>query len=97
MNDTPTPVLVCCLQCDGPVLSNAAACTACGMAPTGKEFPYILQQPVTPDIAGMCKWWAIWCVGVWALAGFSLGIVSSLLVTAVSAVYLFRILRAYYR
>jgi hypothetical protein len=36
-------------------------------------------------------------LGVWALAGFSFGIVSSIAVSVVSAIYLFRILRAYYR
>jgi hypothetical protein len=86
-----------CVQCQGPVASSAGGCPACGAALTGKEFPYIIQRSSAPDIPGLIKWWAILSLGIWALAGFSFGIGSSLLFTVVSLVYLVRILRAYYR
>ena len=78
-------------------MQDAAACTACGTPVSGKEFPYVLAQSAAPDIPGMLKWWGIWSLAIWALAGFSFGKASSLLFTGVSALYLFRILRAYYR
>lgn len=86
-----------CMQCESPVVSTAGQCPSCGTPVSGKEFPYISRQAAGPDIGGLFKWWGIWSLGVWALAGFSFGIISSMALTAVSAVYLFRILRAYYR
>ncbi len=88
--------VLACVQCGGPVPSNAAKCYNCGAALTGKEFLYIPQQAAGPDIQGMIKWWAILSVGVFALGGFSFGIGSSLAFTAITLVYLIRILRAYY-
>jgi hypothetical protein len=85
-----------CMQCESPVVSTAGQCQTCGTALSGDEFPYMPRQAAGPDINGLLKWWVIWCLGVWALAGFSFGIISSFLVSAVSAVYLVRILRAYY-
>ena len=78
-------------------MEDALVCNACNTPVNGKEFPYILQQPAVADMGGLVKWWVIWCLAIWALAGFSLGITSSILFTAVSLVYLVRILRAYYR
>lgn len=89
--------IVSCVNCEGPVPSTAAACTACGTPLGGKEFAYIHRQEAGPDIPGLFKWWGIWSVGIWALSGFSLGIGSSLMLTLVSGIYLVRILRAYYR
>lgn len=86
-----------CRQCQGPVMQDAHSCMACGTPVNGKEFPYIMQQAASPDIRGLLKWWGIWAALVWAGAGFSFGVTSSLLFTGVSAIYLFRILRAYYR
>jgi hypothetical protein len=91
----PVPVLSC-TGCNGPVMQNAGSCASCGTPVSGREFPYAVRLPSGPDIPGMCKWWAIWCAGIWALSGFSFGIGSSLAVTAVSLVYVIRILRAYY-
>jgi len=78
-------------------MQDAPVCSTCGTPVTGKEFPYILSQEAAPDVLGLCKWWGIWSFVVWALAGFSFGVTSSLLFTGLSAIYLFRILRAYYR
>jgi len=78
-------------------MANAQVCKACNSPVKGKEFPYILPQPAVADIGGLIQWWAIWCLAIWALAGFSLGITSSLLFTGASLVYLVRILRAYFR
>ena len=86
-----------CEQCESPVVATAGECAACGAPLSGTELPYIAHQAAGPDFAGLFKWWGIWCLGVWALAGFSFGMASSIAVSAVSAVYLFRILRAYYR
>ncbi len=102
---TPTPApapaievkVLSCGQCESPVVSTAGECTTCGTPVSGTELPYIARQEAGPDITGMLKWWGIWSLGVWALAGFSFGIVSSIAVSIVSAIYLFRILRAYYR
>lgn len=85
-----------CVQCEGPVPSNAPKCYTCGAPLTGKEFAYIPRQVSGPDIQGMIKWWAILSVGVFALGGFSFGIGSTLAFTAITLVYLIRILRAYY-
>jgi len=85
-----------CVQCEGPVPSNAPKCYTCGAPLTGKEFAYIPRQVSGPDIQGMIKWWAILSIGVFALGGFSFGIGSSLAFTAITLVYLIRILRAYY-
>ena len=94
----PTEVLVVsCVNCESPVVSTAGKCSTCGTPVTGKEFPYIVRQEASPDVQGLFKWWGIWSLAVWALAGFSFGVTSSIAFTAVSAVYLFRILRAYYR
>ncbi|MEP5763022.1 MAG: hypothetical protein ABJ308_00440 [Halieaceae bacterium] len=89
--------VVSCITCEGPVASTASKCFACGSPLTGKEFVYISRQAAAPDIGGMIKWWAIWSVVVLALGGFSFGIGSSIGFTAVTLVYLVRILRAYYR
>lgn len=78
-------------------MQDASACAACNTPVSGKEFPYIVQHPASADIPGLVKWWAIWCLVIWGLAGFSLGVISSLIFTGVSLVYLVRILRAYYR
>jgi hypothetical protein len=78
-------------------MQDAPACKACSSPVTGKEFPYIAAQPATADIPGLIKWWGIWCLAIWALSGFSLGVTTSLLFSGVSLIYLVRILRAYYR
>ena len=88
--------VLACIQCEGPVPSSATRCYNCGAPLTGKEFAYIPRQVAGPDINGMIKWWAILSVGVFALGGFSFGIGSSIAFTAITLVYLIRILRAYY-
>jgi hypothetical protein len=93
----PEVLVVSCINCESPVVSSAGKCVTCGTPVTGKEFPYIARQAARPDIKGLFKWWGIWSLGVWALAGFSFGAISSSIFTAVCIVYLFRILRAYYR
>lgn len=86
-----------CLQCESPVVSTAGECPACGTPLSGGEIAYMSRQTTGPDIHGLFKWWAIWCLGVWAVSSFSLGLVSWTAVSAVSAVYLLRIMRAYFR
>ncbi len=77
--------------------STADKCHACGAPVTGKEFAYIPRQSSdSPDIPGMMKWWAIWSVGIFVFSGFSMDVGPSLAFTAVTAVYLLRIVRAYY-
>ncbi len=88
--------VLACVQCGGPVPSNATNCYNCGAPLTGKEFAYIPHQAAGPDIRGMIKWWAILSIGVFALGGFSFGIGSSIAFTVLTLVYLIRILRAYY-
>lgn len=88
--------VLACIQCEGPVASNAAKCVACGAPLTGKEFPYISRRPAGPDIAGMIKWWAILSVVIFALGGFSFGIGSSIAFSALTLVYGVRILRAHF-
>lgn len=88
--------VLACINCGGPVPSNAAKCYQCGSPLTGKEFTYIAQQAAGPDIAGMVKWWAVLSVIVFALGGFSFGVGSSIAFTVVTLVYMVRILRAYY-
>ncbi len=79
------------------MISTAGECPACGAPVSGKEFPYMTRQAAGPDIRGLFKWWGIWCLGVWALSGFSFGILSWTALSVVSAIYLLRIMRAYYR
>jgi hypothetical protein len=86
-----------CLQCESPVVATAGACPTCGVPLSGGEFPYQSRQQAGPDIRGLFKWWGIWSLGIWALSGFSLEVVSTTAISAASAVYLLRILRAYYR
>ncbi|MCZ6831973.1 MAG: hypothetical protein O7F73_20775 [Gammaproteobacteria bacterium] len=86
-----------CMECESPVLSTAGECPTCGTPVSGKEFPYSTRQAAGPDIRGLFKWWGIWSLGVWALSGFSFGIMSSTALSVVSAIYLLRIMRAYYR
>ena len=88
--------VLACINCGGPVPSNGLKCFACGSPLTGKEFAYIPTQAAGPDIAGMVKWWAILSVVVFALGGFSFGVGSSIAFTAITLVYMVRILRAYY-
>ncbi|MEE4659662.1 MAG: hypothetical protein V2J89_04285 [Halieaceae bacterium] len=95
--DNPQVSVLSCIQCEGPVASTAGKCHACGTPLTGKEFAYIPRQHGgSPDIAGMVKWWAVLSVAIFVFSGFSMGMGSSLLFTAVTAFYLVRILRAYY-
>ncbi len=88
--------VLACVNCGGPVASNASKCHACGAPLTGKEFAYIPRQEPGPDIAGMLKWWAILSVVVFALGGFSFGVANSMAFTVITMVYMIRILRAYY-
>jgi hypothetical protein len=86
-----------CMECESPVVSTASECPTCGTPVSGKEFPYMTAQAAGPDIRGLFKWWGIWSLGVWAVSGFSFGIMSWTALSVVSAIYLLRIMRAYYR
>jgi hypothetical protein len=86
-----------CLQCESPVVFTTGVCPACGTPLSGGEVGYMSRQAAGPNIRGLFKWWGIWCLGVWAVSGFSMGLVSWTALSAVSAVYLLRIMRAYFR
>jgi len=85
-----------CINCQGPVASSAGKCFACGAPLSGREFDYVSRQDAGPDIPGLFKWWGIWSFGIFLAGGFSFGIGASIAFTAISLIYLIRILRAYY-
>ena len=94
-DERPVRVLAC-SHCQGPVMENSPTCSTCGKSLSGKEYLYIVQREPGPDVPGLIKWWIIWSVAIFAVSGFSWGIISSLLFALVSTVYLVRILRAVY-
>jgi hypothetical protein len=97
MNDSSQAQVMSCAKCQGPVMQDAEVCKVCNTPVSGKEFPYVVQRPAEVDVTGLLKWWGVWCLIVWAVTGFSYSLTTSLLWTGVSAIYLVRLLRGYYR
>ncbi len=75
------------------MIKGAGKCPACGTPEGGKEYPYIFRSPAREEVWPLFKWWGIWSVVVWVLAGFQLGKVSSVLLAALTIVYSIRIMR----
>lgn len=88
--------LVACNYCAGPMVRGAGKCNGCATPEGGKEYPYILRSETRAEVEPLFKWWAIWSALVWVFSGFSLGKISSLLITAVAIIYLIRITRAWF-
>lgn len=96
MSESEAVKVLTCVGCGLPVVASAAACQSCGVPVSDKAAPYLPRQEARPDIGPMFKWWGIWSLLVWVLAGFDLGTTSSLVLLGISIYYLLKIMRTHF-